>query len=89
MAKKCKKVGITGKYGARYGSSLRKRIKSIEESQHSKYVCRSCEKRTVKRMCVGIWKCKACNLKFAGGAYGPATTLGTSFNALINSYNKK
>ncbi len=86
---KTKSPGIIGKYGVRYGSTLRKRIKSIEESQHSKYPCKSCGKITVKRVCVGIWNCKACNYKFAGGAYAPSTTLGTTFNSAIKSLNKK
>lgn len=88
MSCSTKKVGITGKYGARYGSTLRKRIKSIEISQHSKYVCEACGKKAVRRVCVGIWQCKRCSHKFAGAAYSPASTLGTSFNALIKSNNK-
>lgn len=32
MTKKTKKVGITGKYGTRYGSALRKIIKKFEVS---------------------------------------------------------
>ncbi|KAM7453725.1 hypothetical protein BLSTO_05524 [Blastocystis sp. subtype 1] len=35
--KRTKKVGICGKYGTRYGSSLRKIVKKIEISQHSTY----------------------------------------------------
>ncbi|GLJ37954.1 hypothetical protein SUGI_0772490 [Cryptomeria japonica] len=35
-AKRTKKVGIVGKYGTRYGASLRKQIKKMEVSQHSK-----------------------------------------------------
>ncbi|TBU03993.1 ribosomal protein L37a [Hamiltosporidium magnivora] len=66
-------IGITGKYGTRYGSSLRKRIKTYEISQHKKYECSSCGKHTVKRESFGIWKCKACNVTFAGGAYVPLT----------------
>jgi len=60
MAKRTKKVGIVGKYGTRYGASLRKQIKKVEVSQHSKYVCQFCGKVSVKRTAVGIWKCKAC-----------------------------
>ena len=37
MTKKTKKVGITGKYGTRYGASLRKIVKKFEISQHSKF----------------------------------------------------
>ena len=36
--RRTKKVGIVGKYGTRYGSSIRKRIKQYEISQHAKYV---------------------------------------------------
>ena len=89
MSKSTKKVGITGKYGARYGSTLRKRIKPIEESQHSKYVCCSCGKKTVKRVCVGIWQCRACDRKFAGAAYTPTSPLGDTFRALIKSSSNK
>ena len=36
--RRTKKVGIVGKYGTRYGSSIRKRVKQYEISQHAKYV---------------------------------------------------
>ena len=44
MAKRTKKVGIVGKYGTRYGSSLRKIIKKFEISQHATYVSPFCGK---------------------------------------------
>jgi len=44
QGKRTKKVGICGKYGTRYGASLRKIIKKIEISQHSKYTCVFCGK---------------------------------------------
>ena len=44
QAKRTKKVGIVGKYGTRYGASLRKIIKKMEVSQHSKYFCNFCGK---------------------------------------------
>merc|ERR1712029_1172469 len=52
-----KKVGITGKYGTRYGASLRKTVKKMEISQHSKYTCTFCGKDKMKRKAVGIWFC--------------------------------
>merc|ERR1711943_106163 len=69
MAKRTKKVGIVGKYGVRYGASLRKQIKKIEISQHAKYTCGFCGKDSVKRDATGIWKCKGCRKVVAGGAY--------------------
>lgn len=44
MAKRTKKVGVTGKYGTRYGSAIRKIVKKFELQQHAKYVCPSCGK---------------------------------------------
>ena len=38
MAKRTKKVGICGKYGTRYGASLRKIVKKFEITQRAKYV---------------------------------------------------
>lgn len=69
MAKRTKKVGIVGKYGTRYGASLRKMAKKIEITQHAKYTCTFCGKDTMKRTCVGIWKCRSCRKTVAGGAY--------------------
>ena len=69
MGKRTKKVGICGKYGTRYGASLRKNIKKMEIQQHSKYHCVFCGKDNVKRECAGIWKCKTCKKVVAGGAY--------------------
>jgi large subunit ribosomal protein L37Ae len=44
QAKRTKKVGVTGKYGTRYGASLRKTVKKMEITQHSKYICTFCGK---------------------------------------------
>merc|ERR1712230_294217 len=54
MTKRTKKVGVTGKYGTRYGASLRKQVKKMEITQHAKYVCTFCGKTTVKRDCGGL-----------------------------------
>ena len=83
MAKRTKKVGITGKYGTRYGASLRKMIKKIEISQHSKYTCMFCGKDAMKRTDVGIWSCKACRKIVAGGAYAVSTTAAATVRSAI------
>jgi len=69
MSKRTNKVGLTGKYGTRYGSSIRKQIKKIEVLQHSKYNCNFCGKNGIKRTAIGIWKCRKCNKCIAGGAW--------------------
>ncbi|CAM6052042.1 unnamed protein product [Sphagnum compactum] len=81
QTKRTKKAGIVGKYGTRYGASLRKQIKKMEVSQHSKYFCEFCGKFGVKRKAVGIWNCKDCGKVKAGGAY----TLNTASAVTVRS----
>ncbi|CAL0331725.1 unnamed protein product [Lupinus luteus] len=65
----------------RYGASLRKQIKKMEVSQHSKFFCEFCGKYAVKRKAVGIWGCKDCGKVKAGGAY----TLNTASAVTVRS----
>lgn len=66
-----KKVGSSGRFGARYGKGVKKRITAIEKIQKKKYVCPKCMKAGMKRLASGIWACKKCGLKKAGKAYEP------------------
>ena len=67
---KTKKVGVTGRCGARYGSTLRKRTRLILEKMKGDIKCPKCiTNGTVKRISTGIWHCKKCGAKFTGGAY--------------------
>lgn len=68
---KTKKIGISGRYGVRYGRRVKESLRKIEEKQKAKHVCPVCKKNSVVRISAGIWKCKKCNTKFAGGAYLP------------------
>jgi large subunit ribosomal protein L37Ae len=83
MARRTKKVGICGKYGLRYGASLRKTIKKIEISQRKKYPCPFCGKVAVQRNVVGIWTCLKCGKATTGGAYTPTTPTALSVRAAI------
>ncbi|KAJ2787155.1 60S ribosomal protein L43 [Coemansia interrupta] len=74
LAKRTKKVGITGKYGTRYGASLRKQVKKMEITQHARYTCTFCGKDSVKRGAVGIWNCRGCKKTVAGGAWTVSTS---------------
>lgn len=53
---------------------LRKGVKKIEISQHSRYTCTFCGKDSVKRKAVGIWECRSCKKVIAGGAWTLSTT---------------
>jgi large subunit ribosomal protein L37Ae len=70
---KTKKVGASGKFGTRYGMRLRKRWLEVDKKQKAQYVCPTCRRPSVKRVSSGVWECKKCNTKFAGGAYQPVT----------------
>merc|ERR1712113_1345256 len=83
MTKRTKKVGVTGKYGTRYGASLRKQVKKMEITQHAKYTCTFCGKTTVKRQATGIWDCKSCKRTVAGGAYVVATPAAAAMRSTL------
>jgi len=85
MAKRTKKAGIVGKYGTRYGASLRKTVKKMEISQHAKYICSFCGKENMKRKAVGIWSCgnNNCRVVVAGGAWNLSTTAAASVRSAV------
>jgi large subunit ribosomal protein L37Ae len=68
-----KKVGSTGRFGARYGRGVKVVVEKIERKHKIVYVCPSCRNKSLKRLSSGIWECSKCNAKFAGGAYSPTT----------------
>jgi large subunit ribosomal protein L37Ae len=74
MTRRTKKIGVAGRYGPRYGVRTRKQIATVIRSKSKAYECPSCRHRAVRRVSTGIWKCRKCNLKFAGGAYSPKTS---------------
>jgi large subunit ribosomal protein L37Ae len=78
-----KKVGSTGRFGARYGAKLRRRVLDIEKKRNEPTRCPSCATRALKREAVGLWKCSKCDLLFAGGAYVPFTDAGKAAKRAI------
>jgi large subunit ribosomal protein L37Ae len=73
MAKRTAKVGSAGKFGPRYGVRVRKRVRDIDSIKSGPHECPNCHHRSVKRVSVGIWKCRHCETKFAASAYSPRT----------------
>ena len=78
-----KKVSTAGRYGARYGTGIRKRIIKVEKKQKVKEACPKCGFKRLKRISSGIFICRKCALKFAGGAYFPNTLTGGIVGKMI------
>jgi len=74
MARRTKKVGSVGRLGPRYGVRIRRRIQEVDETKVGWHACPRCLARSVKREGAGIWRCRRCDHKFAGGAYRPIVT---------------
>lgn len=91
MSKKTKKVGITGRYGPRYGSTLKKRAKICMDSQRKRYECNFCGKQSLRRQAVGIWQCRAknCRMISTGGAYAPITPGQSGVKLVIGRIDKE
>lgn len=62
-----KKVGVTGKFGSRYGLNIRRRILKVEGKKS--YKCPFCNKEQLRRRAAGIWECLACRTRFTGGTH--------------------
>ncbi|MEM2341955.1 MAG: 50S ribosomal protein L37ae [Candidatus Bathyarchaeia archaeon] len=77
MGKRTKKIGPARGFGPRYGVSVRKRYISIVSEMRRAHICPQCGFKSVRRESVGIWVCRKCGFKFAGGAYTPMTKIGT------------
>jgi len=63
------KVKSTGKFGARYGATVKDKYRAIASKQNQKQQCPFCKKSASKRIASGLWHCKSCGKKFAGHAY--------------------
>lgn len=66
-----KKIGIAGRFGSRYGKSVRDRFRDVSKISKSKHKCPNCLKLGFKRTAPGIWECRKCGHKMAGKAYKP------------------
>ena len=66
-------VGSSGRFGPRYGRFIRKRINQLEQVSRASHACPRCDQKAVRREGTGIWACRKCGFKFAGGSYVPET----------------
>ena len=88
MERRTAKVGITVKYGTRYGQKLRKQVKAIEILQRKKNICPFCGKKSIRRTAVGIWQCRACRRTVAGGAWEFITSAASTAKTTIQRLKK-
>ncbi len=88
MERRTTKVGITGKYGTRYGQKLRKQVKGLEIQQRTEYVCPFCGKTSVRKHSVGIWTCTKCSRSVSGGACEFSTSAAQTAKSTVNRLKK-
>jgi large subunit ribosomal protein L37Ae len=73
MSKRTKKVGSSGRYGARYGVRIRKRVADVERQSKGRHECPKCKSVALGRTASGIWECRHCGAKIASSSYMPTT----------------
>jgi large subunit ribosomal protein L37Ae len=83
MTSRNKKAGSTASYGARYGVKIKKQMKRVKGMKQQKWTCPRCNMKKVKRLSAGIYECRKCGFKFAGGAYSPFTAPGENAQKLF------
>ena len=79
-----KKVGSTGRFKGRYGVGVKKRVLEVENRMKVKVPCVFCGFPRIKRMAAGLFFCRKCGAKFAGGAYEPQTLVGRAISKMVS-----
>lgn len=82
-----KKVKSAGRYGAKYGIGIRRRLLKVEGEQKKPKACPYCGMPKIKRLASGIFYCRKCDAKFAGGAYFPQTLPGSIVGKMVSQKN--
>lgn len=82
-------VGTAGRFGPRYGRVPRRNIAEVEETSRAVHECPSCESDSVKRQSSGVWLCRKCGHKFAGGAYEPETSTGETVKKALRKAKER
>ena len=83
MSKRTNKSGLTARFGARYGVSVRSNAGKVLRKKSKKYTCPVCHYQKVTRKSTGIWSCGKCGHTFAGGAWEPFTRASDANSRII------
>lgn len=62
-------TGSAGRFGVRYGKTIRTKVLQVEGKQRQKQVCPYCRRPSAKRIAPGLFTCGKCGSKFTGKAY--------------------
>ena len=84
-----KRVGSAGKFGVRYGMRLRRKWLEVDKKQRTLHECPVCRRKSVKRLSTGIWVCRKCGTKFAGGAYLPHTNIAKTVERVVKRVSEE
>jgi large subunit ribosomal protein L37Ae len=71
MSKRTKKVGTSGRFGVRYGVTVRKKIADVEAVAKGRHECPKCMAVSMSRTANGIWFCNHCGAILASSSYMP------------------
>lgn len=71
--------------GSHYGKKIRERSQAVKALRRSKHACPKCGKSKLKRECYAKWRCNSCGVVFAGGAYEPETTVGSTVRKTVEA----
>jgi len=63
------KPKLSGRFGSRYGKSIREAVLEADKKAKASYNCPFCSRISVRRVAAGIWQCSKCGKKIASGAY--------------------
>ncbi len=71
--------------GSHYGKKIRERVANVKAARRGKHACPKCAKNKLKRDGYAKWRCNSCGAVFAGGAYEPETTVGSTVRKTVEA----
>jgi len=66
---------------ARYGLRIRRQYEAVLAKSKALYKCPNCGVQALRRVMLGVWRCRKCGFEFAGGAWEPRTAVSTTAEA--------